>query len=201
MDSSEFVFGFITCCVNGHEFDGREFAGPGTVISADLVRELLLKRVVIEGKTQEVSPAGIRARNIRVSGQLNLDGFDLYHYPLLFEECEFAEVLSLRNTKLRRLSLSCSTIPGIDARRIEVMGEADLRPLPESARAASPLSIFPKQKLEMHFNSVAEPKDVLAALTTPKWWNLSWKMRPFTPTLIYPIVSGEWPASVRTTCL
>jgi hypothetical protein len=97
---------------------GGPINATGTLIHAWMIRDLLLcDKPVAEGRIRQLSVTGASIR-----GELDLR-FARSDCPLRLEDCTFDSPVTLSEAHLRSVSLRKSTIPGIDARHVTIVGD------------------------------------------------------------------------------
>jgi hypothetical protein len=96
--------------------------GPERTVRAEVLKVLLLGvRAVEPGYTAKLALAGAR-----IVGALDVSDAEISH-PLALTGCLFETAVSLACTETRRLDLSDSRLPGLNARQIQVGGDLSLR--------------------------------------------------------------------------
>jgi hypothetical protein len=104
-------------CRAGQVLDGGNRHRP---IEAEILRRWCLDH------HDEVDPRGIRLRNTRIVGVLDLAGIQL-PFPLSFVACDFAAAPILEGAELHSLALTgCQRLPGLLANGLRVRRDLDL---------------------------------------------------------------------------
>ncbi len=92
----------------------------GLWVRAELIRELLL------GRHEQLDPHGVRVREVRVVGLLDLDHVTTTT-PLHLNTCAISERITCCDARLRELNLFWSMLPGLHADCVRVDGNLFLR--------------------------------------------------------------------------
>ncbi len=108
----------LKCAADGHVFDGDD-GGTRRLVAAGLLRRLVYQL------KDRVDPRGIRLRNARVSGQLDIAGLEI-PFPLRFEACEFDTPLTAEGARLSGMAVTGSVLPGLLANGVRIRRDLDL---------------------------------------------------------------------------
>jgi hypothetical protein len=102
---------------DGTILDGAP-GGVGRALPASLVRTCLLA-------PEGIDPRGLRVRQARITGTLDIAGFDL-PFPLRFEDCSFDAAPILEGARLHELALTGCALPGLLGNGLSVRRDLDL---------------------------------------------------------------------------
>ncbi|MFD8231115.1 hypothetical protein ACFV20_04360 [Streptomyces sp. NPDC059696] len=107
----------LTSTAEGKEADFTQDGTKGkATIRAAVVREMALN------ETGQVREVGIRIKNAKVKGVLDLQGAIVRH-RLHMTECDFDEGIEIRSCTIKSLTLSGSNIPELRANRLHSQGD------------------------------------------------------------------------------
>jgi hypothetical protein len=106
-------------CAEGRVLDCGAVGKPG-VVDAELLRRCCVQF------SDQVDPRGVRLKNARIVGSLDLAGLDV-PFPLRFEGCEFDSPPVVEGAQLHELALTgCPQLPGLLANGVRIRRDLDL---------------------------------------------------------------------------
>lgn len=108
----------LECAADGRVLDGDD-GGIRRLVDAGLLRRLCYQL------KDQVDPRGIRLKNARVSGQLDIAGLDI-PFPLRFEACEFDMPLMAEGAQLSGMVVIGSMLQGLLANGVRIRQDLDL---------------------------------------------------------------------------
>jgi hypothetical protein len=108
----------LECAAAGLALDGGD-GGARRLVAAGLLRRLCCQL------KDQVDPRGIRLKNARVSGELDIAGLDI-PFPLRFEACEFDVPIMAAGAQLDDLAVTGGVLPGLLANGVRIRRDVDL---------------------------------------------------------------------------
>ena len=101
--------------------------GPERTLRAELLAELLTRRVDPDREPRVLSVAGAR-----ITGKLALEALTLIR-PLALTNCYFEQTVGLDEARATRIDFTGCRLPGLSARQLETRGDLTLDRVTETA--------------------------------------------------------------------